>query len=399
MKREALLDSSKRFSFVAATDSLHEAARQAVGYADFGAPVYLSGFRVLVDAYDREARFSQAGEEAVRHLLIHLLANRLRAQRMWTENPAILRTEIRRPLFILGTVRSGTTVLHQLLSQDPANQVVENWLALRPRPRPPRELWEDDPDFQQAVRAGEAMARRDPALKAIHFVTADAADECFHLLQQNFTDHFFDQTAHVPSYSAWFDRTDMVPSYERHRDLLKLIGWTSPERRWLLKYPSHLAHLQALFAVYPDACIVHTHRDPCKVIPSICSLLAHVRAFYEDPVDLAAVGRQNVDYWSTRLEAYLKTRRAYNPAQFFDLHFGEILSDPVGAAKRVYAYFHLEWTDDLDQRLRRWQADNPRDKHGEHVYRAEDFGLTDDAIAARFGRYMTHFNIERERSR
>ncbi|MBP1687236.1 MAG: hypothetical protein H6Q33_3379, partial [Deltaproteobacteria bacterium] len=36
MKREALLDSSKRFSFVAATDSLHEAARQAVGYADFG---------------------------------------------------------------------------------------------------------------------------------------------------------------------------------------------------------------------------------------------------------------------------------------------------------------------------------------------------------------------------
>lgn len=393
------MDSGTPFSFVGATESLHEAARRVVGHSDFGNPVYLNGFRVLMEAYDREAHFSPAGRESIKGLLVHLLENRLRAQRMWTEEPAILRTEIRRPLFILGTVRSGTTVLHQLLAQDPANQVVENWLALRPRPRPPRALWDSDPDYQAAIRAGELTLQLVPALQAIHFVAADAAEECFPLFQQNFTDHFFDQTAHVPSYSAWFDRVDMVPTYEHHRDLLKLIGWTSPERRWLLKYPSHLSHLRALFAVYPDACIVHTHRDPCKVIPSICSLLAHFRTLYEDKVDLAAVGRQNVEYWSTRLEAYLETRRTYNPDQFFDLHFRDIVSDPVGAARRVYEHFQLEWTEALEQRLRRWHADNPRDKHGEHLYRAEEFGLTSDGIAERFQQYMKHFDIERERSR
>jgi hypothetical protein len=105
-----------------------------------------------------------------------------------------------------------------------------------------------------------------------------------------------------------------------------------------------------------------------------------------------------VDLWATRMEQYVALRRRYDPRQFFDVHFREVLSDPVGVAQRVYQYFGLEWTEAAARQLRRWQAENPRGKHGEHVHRAEDFGLNDGMIAERFSAYMKHFNIAPRRA-
>ncbi len=384
--------------FLKSEDSLHEAARKAAGFDDFGNPAYLEGLLVLLKAYDRESRLTGSGRMMVEQQLIGILKNRLVAQKAWTDNPAILRTEIHRPIFILGLARTGTTALHHFLAQDPNNQVLEYWLAASPSPRPPREQWESDPRYQQAVQDLDMMYKLDPSLKAVHLMTADGPEECRHLLQQNFTDDTFDCNSTVPSYSDWHARQDMFTTYAHHRDLLKLIGSPQPERRWLLKYPLHMGNLRALLKTYPDACIVQTHRDPGKVIPSICSLVAGWRALYEDYVDRKAVARWLIDLWATRLERGLEVRREHDPAKFFDLHFREVVTDPIGAAKRVYNHFGLGWTDDVEQRMRRWQADNPRGKYGEHRYAAEDFGLTDAAIAERYAAYMEHFQIERETS-
>jgi hypothetical protein len=389
---------SDQLGFVKSAGALHEAARQAVGYEDFGDPVYLEGFRALTEAYDRESRLTPTGRAMVEQQLLGILKNRLVCQRFWDEGPAILRTEIRQPIFVLGLVRTGTTALHHLLSQDPNMQGLEYWLAASPSPRPPRARWEGDLRFQRAVAELDWMYKTDPSLKAIHLMTADTADECRHLLQQNFTDDTFDCNATIPSYSEWYGRQDMLATYRRHRDLLKLIGSTSPERRWLLKYPVHMGNLRALFTIYPDACIVQTHRDPGKVIPSICSLVAGWRALYEDNVDRNAVARWLLELWATRLERGLEVRRERDPKCFVDLHLREVLSDPVGAVKRIYTHFGIEMTEDAERRFRNWKDENPKGKYGEHRYRAEDFGLSDDIIADRFGAYMKHFGIERERS-
>lgn len=383
---------------LASADALHAAARQGVGYDDFGDPAYLDGLRVLLDSYERESGLTPTGRTMVEAQLLGILKNRLIAQRFWDEDPSILRGKIQRPIFVLGLVRTGTTALHHLLSQDPHMQGVEYWLGASPSPRPPRAQWESDPRFQRAVAELDWMYKTDPSLKAMHLMTADTPDECRHLLQQNFTDDTFDCNATIPSYSEWYGRQDMLATYRRHRDLLKLIGSTSPERRWLLKYPVHMGNLRALFAIYPDACIVQTHRDPGKVIPSICSLVAGWRALYEDNVDRQAIARWLLDLWATRLERGLEVRRERDPQSFFDLHLREVLSDPVGAVRRIYDHFGLEMTPEAERRFRDWKDENPKGKYGEHRYRAEDFGLTDDGIADRFRAYMQHFDIERERA-
>ncbi|MFQ5666404.1 MAG: sulfotransferase [Candidatus Binatia bacterium] len=384
--------------FVESADGLHDAARKAVSCDDFGDPAYLEGFRVLTEAYDRESRLTPAGRAMVETQLLGILENRLATQKAWTENPAILRNEIRQPIFVLGLARTGTTALHHLLSQDPNLQVLEYWLAAAPSPRPPRTQWEADPRYQRAVQELDWTYKRDPSLRAMHLMTADGPDECRHLFQQNLTDDTFDCNATIPSYSDWYGRQDMLATYGRHRDLLKLIGSTSPERRWLLKYPVHMGNLHALFATYPDACIVQTHRDPCRVIPSICSLVTGWRGLYEEGVDRAAVARWLIELWATRLERGLAVRRGRDSRSFFDLHFREILADPVGTVKRIYDHFGIEMTHAATARFQAWVGENPRGKYGAHRYRAEDFGLAEDMIADRFGTYMKHFQIERERA-
>jgi Sulfotransferase family len=388
----------KKARFAASAEALHEAARRAAGADDFGEPSYLEGFRVLLDAYDRESRLTEVGRTMIEAQLRGILENRLAVQRFWNGNPAILRSEIRRPIFVLGLARTGTTALHHLLSQDPRMQVLEYWLAAAPSPRPPRALWEADPRYQRAVQEIAWMYQTDPSLKAVHLMTADGPDECRHLFLQSFTDDTFDCNSTIPSYTEWYGRQDMLATYRRHRDVLKLIGSTAPERRWLLKYPLHIGNLRALLAVYPDACIVQTHRDPGQVMPSMCSLVAGWRALYEHDVDRRAVGRWLLELWATRLHRGLVVRREHDSRQFFDLHLREILADPVGAARRIYDHFGVAMTPAAEHGFYAWKEANPRGKYGQHRYRAEDFGLSDDLIAARFGPYMEHFGIEREGS-
>ena len=382
--------------FAALEEPLHQAVRESVGLENFGDDGYLEGMRVLLEAYDREAKLTPYGRSMAELQILGILENRLRAQKSWCDDPGILDLEIRRPIFILGLPRTGTTALHFLLGQDPGIQILEYWLAAAPQPRPPRSEWESHPDFQRAAAEIAAMYEMDPSLKAMHVMTADGPEECRHLMQQNFSEDTFDCNATIPSYTAWYRDNDMLATYRRHRDLLKLIGSRQPERRWVLKYPVHMRKLRSLLEIYPDACIVQTHRDPAKVIPSVCSVIAGWRALYEEDVDRSAIGQWQVDLLSTGMEHAMEARRERDPAQFIDLHFHDFLSDPIGCVKRVYDHFDLELSDEAERRLRGWQAGNPKDKYGEHRYTLGDFGLRYEDVAERFARYAERFGVERE---
>jgi hypothetical protein len=382
--------------FVESMDGLHERARAAVGHDDFGDPSYLEGMRVLCEAYDREAKLTPFGRMLVGQQLLGILKNRLAAEKAWAARPEIRTLEVRQPIFVLGLPRTGTTALHHLIGQDPRIQVLEYWLAAAPGPRPARDLWPNDPRFKEAERGLKMTYYLDPDLKAIHLMTADGPEECRHLLQQTFTDDTFDCNSTIPSYSSWYGAHDMRDAYERHRDLLKLIGSPTPERRWVLKYPVHMGNLDRLFEVYPDACIVQTHRDPAKVMPSICSLVAGWRAIYEEDVDRRAVAEWQLDLWASRLTRAMEVRSRRDSSRFFDLEFHEVVTDPLAAIDRIYDHFGIERDDEARRRIRSWREDNPPGKHGEHRYSAADFGLTEDSIAARFGAYMERFGIDRE---
>jgi hypothetical protein len=381
---------------VDSADALHETAATAVGYDDFGDPSYRQGFDVLMRAYDEEARLTPFGRMMVDQQLLGILKNRLFAERAWAADPGIRATEINRPIFVLGLPRTGTTALHHLLGQDPGIQILEYWLAAAPQARPAVSGWAGHADFKRSARDLKTTYYLDPSLKAIHLMTAEGPEECRHLFQQTFSDDTFDCNATIPSYSEWYFDHDMTDCYERHRDLLKLIGSTSPEKRWVLKYPVHMRNLRTLLKIYPDACFVQTHRDPAKIMPSVCSLVAGWRALYESDVDVREIGQWQLELWAKSLEHTMEVRSEMDPSRFFDLPFKKIVSDPLAAIRDMYAHFEMDLSEEGTQAVSAWHTSNPRGKFGEHIYRADDFGFTNESLHARFGAYMGHFGVKAE---
>ena len=382
--------------FAASEASLLEAACKATGLTDFGDDGFRKHLTMLLRAYDEEAQLTPFGRMMVQGELSGILKSRLSVQHAWTQQPNILQAPIQRPIFILGLPRTGTTALHFLLGQDPNNQVLEYWLAAAPGPRPPRSEWEKDPRYVAAERGLKMMYYLDPSLKAIHMMTADGPDECRHLFLQSFLDDTFDSNATIPSYTKWYAAQDMHPVYARHRDILKLIQSPQPHRRWVLKYPAHMRNLKVLLDTYPDACIVQTHRDPARVLPSICSLVTGWRGLYEGAVDHEAIGNWQLDMWSSMVGTAMTVRATSNPKQFFDFSFQELVADPIAAIGRMYEHFGFDLTPEAEVRMKAWHAENPQGKHGGHRYSAADFGLTDADIGTRFATYMRHFQVAKE---
>ena len=383
-------------SFSASEAALHEEAVRAAGSEDFGDPSYREALRVVLAAYDREAKFHDAGRGAARANLVQLLTTRLRSQAQLTRvATAASDTVIRRPIIVLGLVRTGSTALHHLLGQDPSLQVVEYWLAARPRPRPPRVIWDADPDFQAAAAEIEAMYAFDPGLRKIHLMAPDLAEECRHFLAQSFTDDSFEVNATVPSYTAWYEGGQHVDAYRRHRRLVGLLGG-GDARRWVLKYPVHMKHLAALLEVYPDACIVQTHRDPTQVMASYVDLIAGFRAIFERDIDRVAIAREQLEVWAGGAERAIAVRAVHDPAQFHDVFFADFVADPMRVVRGIYERFGLTLSPDAERRMRAWQGGDSDGAHARPRRAGDDAGIPRAVVLDRFASYMRHFDLEPE---
>ncbi|MBT4521703.1 MAG: sulfotransferase [Halieaceae bacterium] len=381
--------------FADSEQQLHDQAIAEVGSDDFGDPAYLEGFRVLLNAYDSESKLNDYGRHDSLQKLQILLQRRLRAEQFLTANPQVLQQEIRRPIIICGLVRTGSTALHYLMGQDPGMQNLQYWLGNSPQPRPPRDQWAAHPDFQASEAELNAMYEADPSLKAMHFMMADGPEECRHLLAQSFTDDGFEVNASIPSYSQWYEEADLEFAYRQHKHLIQIIGSRDLEKRWLFKYPVHLRHLPSLFKVYPDACVVWTHRDPAQVLPSYCSLMAGFRAIFEDDTNPRDMSDRQLELWARGADRALAFRQQCAPGQFYDLQFEDFMADPMTAIASIYRYFDQPLSDEAQSRMRTWSGKNRQHKHGKHSYSA-DIGVSVEAIHERFGNYMRALNVRAE---
>lgn len=384
-------DPTRGRSFSACEDALHEAARAATGLEDFGSDDYRDGLRVLLRSWDEDADLSPVGRAASWELALRALAARLCSEAGWKRRPECLELPIRRPLFVVGLPRTGSTALQRLLACDPAVQGLDLWLSVAPKPRPSPAERQRDPDYAAIDAELRAQYAAQPGLRAIHEIDAGEPDECWRLNNQCFASTSFECLARVPGYSRWWSRFDMRPVYRRHRDQLRLLGANEPGRRWVLKDASHLFAVDALLEAYPDACIVQTHRDPGRVIPSVCSLNRAFRVGTDRAFDARGHGADQLEFWARGVERALAVRRASDPKRFFDLDFRDIDADPFGAVQRIYAHFGFEPTADADRAMRRHCAENPRGKHGAHAYSAEEFGLDAGRIRERFASYLAAF--------
>ena len=376
-------------------DELIATAQQATGLTDLGPATWEEPFRRLVAALDTEARLHALGRLMSRGDLLRHLSTRLLVIDAAARNPAITQEQVTAPVFITGPARSGTSILHELLAEDPALRAPLAWEMAHPFPPPAgaadeRREWAE-PEF-------DLWADVNPAFGAVHELKASLPEECLWLLAPEFDSGFWATNADIPSFLTWRAGTDPLPAYRMHKLMLQVLQHQAdhPARPWVLKSPMHLMRLPTLFAMYPDARVILTHRDPLKTVASSVSTLAAGRWVRSNDVDTEQIAASSGFGLSFMLNALVEQRSQLPAGQVADLHYVDLISDPVAAIEGAYATLGMRFDPALPDKIRAYLAARPQHKHGEHRYSAADFGLNPSEIRETFRPYTDAFGVQYE---
>jgi hypothetical protein len=372
---------------VGTVDDLHASAVKATGLDDFGVDGdnYREALGTLLESYRRDADLTELGSKMCRFFVRNALVARLVSEAAWKQYPQHVEVSVERPIFVTGLPRTGTTAIHRLLTADPTHQGLELWLAEFPQPRPPRETWSDNPVFARLDAQFAKAHAEDPDYTGLHYMTADEVEECWQLLRQSLHSVSYETLAHLPTYSQWLAKQDWTKSYQRHRKNLQLIGLNDAGKRWVLKNPSHLFALDAVFATYPDALVVQCHRPAETILASMCSLAQHTTEGWSNTFSGNVIGQDAIETWSRGLELFDAERAKHDPAQFYDLDYFELIKDPIGVVETIYNQFGLDFTDAARESMETMHTESQKGPRApKHTYSLADYGLTPEEVKERF---------------
>lgn len=381
-------------------DVLVAFARESTGLQDLGEDSWQEGFAHLVDALCNDAALSDRGVLAAAGDLTAHLTNRLCVTDWHRRHPELAAADVVPPIVIVGQPRTGTTILYDLLAQDPAHRVPLTWEVDQPLPPPETATYETDPRIEAVQAQLDLVEVAIPGFKAMHPMGARLGQECVRITGNDFRSMIFPTQYRVPSYARWLlQEADMASAYRWHRRFLQVLQSRHRSARWVLKSPGHLWCLGALLAEYPNALLVQTHRDPLKVIASTASLLATLRRLASDETSIAETGAEFAGYLLEGLDRSVAAREDGTvPAdRVVDVQFAAFMADPFVTIRRIYERLGLELSADAEARMRAFLAANPQDKHGGHRYTFADTGLDAGAVRERARRYQTYFDVPSER--
>jgi hypothetical protein len=383
-------------------DALLEAAAARAGLDDFGDRWFEGPLEVLLEAVRGEARLNAAGDFSADKQFDKVLIDRLWAQMWFKRHPEILARPIKRPVVIVGPMRSGTTRLHRLLASDRRFSHMRSFETISPVPRPDFEevLEGRREDFRPilAARIMKVARLANPRTLSIHPTGPYEPEEELGLLVASMWGMKHEAQWMVPSYGRWCEGQDATPAYRYLADLLRLVGWSqqaSSLRPWILKTPQHMLDLPALLKVFPDARLIFTHRDPRQVVGSAASLAWNQTIIYSDHAEASAVGREWLGKSALQVERMMAARKAIPPERIIDVQYEDMEGDWRSTMARVYRFLDLDMepaVEGMNDYLERSRALKRRP----HQYSLGEFGLSEGEVVERFAGYIRRFSVPME---
>jgi len=381
-------------------DELLRDARRRTGLSDLG-PDTDEAYRRLVASLDGEARLTTLGRIVVSRMLRGFLVQRLRVVEAHRRRPSLAQVAVRRPLFVVGYWRTGTTLLHNLLAQGDGARPLLGYEASDPVPPVlgGGSTWALDPRLPRYDLTLRGLYYLAPDLSSIHDEGTLRPTECLQLLCRGFATLHYPSMANVPSYEGWLWEQDagfFAPMMALHRMQLQTLQADGRGGYWVLKSPAHLGTLRALLDAYPDAAVVQTHRDPAKVLGSLSSLVARGIGLLADPPDPRTIGRQVLERTERTIAEVERTRAEAGAGRVLDVRYDDLVRDPIATVGRIADHFGYGLSSGSEARMRRWLAANPQGKHGRHRYSLEQYGL-DRGIVERFAApYRARYDVPPE---
>jgi len=300
---------------------------------------------------------------------------------------------------ILGHGRTGTTILHEVMSTDPQFRIVKRWEAMFPCPPPEAETYGSDPRIDRADKLITIFDRVTPEWKAMHKFGGGLPVECAEYLYASFLSNVFVFSFQIPSYAAYLAEQDVGYTIRWHQRYLKLLQWKYKKDHWLLKNPIWIDYIPEVLEYYPDAKIILTHRDPITVSDSFTNVMGTIFWWRtDDPwgggmLDslVMADGRSETQ---ARLMQWMQDG-TLRPGFVSNVLYADFMQDPAATIERCHADLGLPFSDASAESVRRYLAAKPKGSHGKFEY---DRAQAEQIAAERekFRAYQEFFSVPNE---
>ena len=381
---KASMTAGKKFTWSA--EALMSQAREITGIELIDEDA-LEPLEVLLASLNRDANLHETGVIGWEKMLLRILSNRLRMQRDFARHPEIAEQPVNAPVFCVGMPRTGSTKTQKLL----ANSGDFNWLPLWKSYNPSSYTGVPDEPVQPRVDDTDAyvewMNTHSPELRSGHaFLTHEPEEESF-ILEHSLRTPCFVGWSVVTGYLTWLAGQDFVAQFQYLRDTLKYLQWqglASPSKRWILKSPLYYGMEPSLLAVFPDACLIMSHRHPKTSVPSSIKLL---EKFFQPYADQKPDADRAVLASASSIRRHFRNRERMGLA-VLDVPYPKLVKAPESVIREIYRFVGEPLSDASLKRMMDWNNDNPKNRHGRHVYSLAEYGYSEEKIAEVFSEYI-----------
>jgi hypothetical protein len=273
-------------------------------------------------------------------------------------------------------------------------QRLEVWRLLNPAPFPDEEAGNPVGRIEFGKIIEDTFRTQFPGWMARHPMEAQEPDEELFIMEMSFESAVSAMLARAPTFREFSVKCDPRPTYKILFEMMQYLQWQdggAKGRPWIMKSPVHIGYLDILFEYLPDATVVHCHRDPVKTVPSFATTIQELRKTTTDDIDPVEVGQEWFEYWASLTDRYLAVRDCLPLDRIVNANFSEICDDPVAVIQRIYEKAGRKMTPEAIDGCKNYNESRPAHHWGEYSYTLEEYGLSEDAIKARFSEYLKIF--------
>lgn len=375
-------------------ESILTAAQHQTGLSDWGDPSFQQPMRVVIDEAMKRTELTALARIILRQSFIRAVSNRLMAEDWVKRHPHIQQIEVKRPIFVLGFPRTGTTLLQNLLSLQEGRRGLPFWEVSAPVPVHEDIATDREMRRRTASRILTAAYQAAPEMGVVHFIDLDTLEECWPLFGSAFTVMNWELQSGLRAYGDWLTSHDMRAPYAEYKRYLQILLDRNPASQLVLKCPEHLWFVDALLDVFPDAAIVWTHRDPYDTVASYCSLMSLQWRTLYGKIDRELIGSFMEERLLGGIERAMEARTRRDPKSFFDVRFEELVADPGSVLRAMSSHFDLPLDSDHEEQIKGYLAKKRADERGAHKYDGRLYGLDRDELRERYKTYIDTFGIK-----
>jgi omega-hydroxy-beta-dihydromenaquinone-9 sulfotransferase len=239
------------------------------------------------------------------------------------------------PVFIIGHWRTGTTLLHELLSRDPRHSIANTYECMIP---------------------GHFLLSEDFAIQNLQFLMPPTRpmDNMPAGLEHPWEDEFALLNLGMPSLyhliafpsrkanRKFVDLSALSTRQKRHwqetlTTFMKRVAYRRPGRI-VLKTPAHTARIPLLLGAFPNARFIHMVRNPYDVFPSMVNLWRQVCTLFSlEPLDESGLEDLVLDIGELLYRRFEDHRDLIPAEHYAEIRFEDLVADQLGTLEQTYA--------------------------------------------------------------